>query len=82
MLFFNIGLELTTSAEFFLSFIVGDSLRGLYGRGEVLHSCVAELFVCLVFLSTSGETLGLFSHLGILSPFGLLSSNILADKPE
>ena len=45
MLFFNIGLGLTTSAEFFLSFMVGDSLRGLACGGEVLHSSVAECFL-------------------------------------
>ena len=31
--------------------MVGDSLRGLPCRGEVLRSCVAEFFVCLAFLS-------------------------------
>ena len=60
-------------------------MRDLHCCGEVPRSCVAELFVCLVFFSTSGETflsIGLFGRLRILSPFGLLSSNILADKPE
>ena len=65
VLFFNIGLGVTSSAEFFLSLIVSDTLRGVPCCGEVPRSCVAELFVCLGLLSTSGETflsLGLFGH--------------------